>query len=97
MSEATPVRRRSFKVYAALSGLLLTFGAAAALFAGVTPASAAELASQPDMQIAVFLVPVTLLLLTVLFEVVRFAWRGPLPVEAARAVRTRSTLAARSR
>ena len=62
--------------------MLLTGSAAAALMTGVTPAMAANLASQPDTQIAVFMVPLTILVLAVLFEVTRFALRGNLPVEA---------------
>lgn len=52
---------------------------ATVLLAGVSPAQAANLASQPDMQVAVFMVPLTLLVLVLLFEVARFVWRGPLP------------------
>jgi cytochrome b561 len=56
--------------------------AAGALIAGVSPAQAANFASQPDTQVAVFMVPLTLLLLVLLFEVARFVWRGTMPTRA---------------
>lgn len=43
---------------------------------------AANVVSQPDAQVAVFMVPLTLLVLVMLFEVARFARRGKLPVHA---------------
>ena len=61
-----------------LSGLVV---ASAALLGGVTPAMAANIASQPDAQVAVFMIPLTLLLLVLLFEAARFIWRGRIPVE----------------
>jgi len=76
--------RFRFRLYTALSGLVASAGAAAALFAGVTPATAANLASQPDTQIAVFMVPLTMLMVAILIEVSRFALRGPLPAEVIR-------------
>ncbi|MDB5621863.1 MAG: hypothetical protein JWR39_426 [Devosia sp.] len=82
MTESTSAPRKSFKLYAFASGLLLTLGTAAAVLAGVTPATAASLAQEPDTQIAVFMVPLTLLLLAVLFEVTRIVLRGNLPAEA---------------
>ena len=64
-----------------LGAFVLTLGAAAALFAFVSPAVAADLARQPDLQVAVFIVPLTLLIAALLFEVARFVWRGKLPAE----------------
>ncbi|MCP8887455.1 hypothetical protein [Devosia ureilytica] len=65
--------------------VLGTFGvllaATGALILGVSPAQAANFANQPDTQIAVFMVPLTLLVLVLLFEVARFAWRGALPAK----------------
>lgn len=79
--QRTPSRRRkSLKVKLAMaSGLAAALGLAAAFLAGVTPAFAADLAAQPDTQIAVFMVPVTILVLTMLFEVGRFVWRNRIP------------------
>ncbi|ODT68361.1 MAG: hypothetical protein ABS75_20815 [Pelagibacterium sp. SCN 63-23] len=57
--------------------------AVVALIAGVTPARAANIASQPDTQVAVFMVPLTLLVLALLFEAARFARRGKLPAQIA--------------
>lgn len=50
--------------------------------AGITPATASSLAQNAEVQTAVFMVPLTLLVLTVLFEVTRIAVRGALPVES---------------
>ncbi|MGV8954181.1 MAG: hypothetical protein ACOH2M_23990 [Cypionkella sp.] len=82
MHKSTSPKRKSFKFVAALSSALLGVGAVAALAAGITPATAASLAQNTDTQVAVFMIPLTLLILAVLFEVARIAWRGALPVEA---------------
>ena len=82
MHKSTSPKRKSFRLVALASTALLAAGSVAALMAGVTPASAATLATQVDTQIAVFMVPLTLLVLAILFEVARIALRGNLPVEA---------------
>lgn len=82
MHKSTSPKRKSIKSLAIVSTVLVSGGAAAALLAGVTPATAANLANQPDTQIAVFMVPLTILVLAVLFEVARIALRGTLPAEA---------------
>ena len=82
MQEVTSPRRRSFKLYGIVSGALAVVGATGAVLAGVAPASAASLAINPDAQVMVFMVPLTLLVLVLMFEVARFAWRGvALPAE----------------
>lgn len=81
MHKSTSPRRKSFKRFAIATTLLLSGGAAAALMAGVTPATAANLVAQPDAQIAVFMVPLTILVVAVLYEVARIALRGTLPDE----------------
>lgn len=82
MQSSPSPRRKRFRIAvavgSALSGLAI---ASAAMLGGVTPAMAANIASQPDTQIAVFMIPLTLLLLVMLFEVARFIWRGRIPVE----------------
>ena len=82
MHKSTSPKRKSFRLYAIASTALVVGGSVAALIAGVTPATAANLANQPDAQVAVFMVPLTLLVLVMLFEVARIALRGALPVEA---------------
>ena len=82
MHKSTSPKRKSFRLYAIVSAALVAAGAAAALMAGVTPATAADLAMQPDTQIAVFMVPLTILVVAMLFEVARVALRGALPAEA---------------
>jgi hypothetical protein len=82
MHKSTSAKRKSFKLYAIASSATLALGAAGALVAGVTPASAASLAHQVDPQIAAFMVPLTILLFAILYEAGRIALRGNLPVEA---------------
>lgn len=82
MQKSTSPRRKRFRLYAVASAALLSLGSASALIAGVTPATAANLASQPDTQVAVFMVPLTILLIAILFEAARIAWRSALPAEA---------------
>lgn len=80
-SSPSPRRKRvrlAVALGSAFSGVAVI---SAALLGGVTPAMAANIAIQPDTQIAVFLVPLTLLLLVMLFEAARFVWRGRIPVE----------------
>ncbi|KKB80111.1 hypothetical protein VW35_06640 [Devosia soli] len=43
---------------------------------------AADIAAQPDTQVAVFMVPVTLLILAMMFEVGRSVWRNHIPSSA---------------
>ncbi len=79
MHKSTSSRSRKLGLIALTGSLVLIGGAAAALAAGVTPAQAANLVTQPDTQVAVFMVPLTLLLMVLLFEAVRFVRRGALP------------------
>ena len=68
-------------LYAIALMILAGSGIAAGLMAGVTPAAAANLAHQPDAQIAVFMVPLTILVLAMMFEVTRVVLRGNVPAE----------------
>jgi hypothetical protein len=82
MQEVTSPKRRSFSLYALVSAALLTVGVIVAVLAGVAPASAASLATNPEAQVMVFMVPLTILVLVMLFEVARFALRNvALPTE----------------
>ena len=81
MQKATSPQRKSFNLYAIVTAAMVAVGAIVAVLAGVSPANAATLASDPDTQIMVFMVPLTLLVLVMLFEVARFALRGALPAE----------------
>ena len=82
MHTSTSSKRKSFRLYAIVSTALVGVGAAAALTAGITPATASSLAQNADTQIAVFMIPLTLLVLALLFEVTRVAVRGALPVDS---------------
>jgi len=91
MQTSTSPRRKSlgFKV-ALASGLATLATVTGAFLAGVTPALAADLAAQPDAQVAAFMVPLTLLILALLFEVGRFTMRNHIPVSSAPPRRRRS-------
>ena len=83
MQEVTSPKRRSFSLYAIVSGALVAVGAIVGVLASVAPASAASIATNPDAQVMVFMVPLTLLVLVLMFEVARFALRSTaLPAEA---------------
>lgn len=82
MQKSASPRRKRVRVLAAFGTLTATLVPAGALLAGVTPAQAANFANQPDTQVAVFMVPLTILVLALLFEVARFLRRQPLPVPA---------------
>lgn len=81
MHSSTSPRRKRFKLLAALGTCTALFGAVAALAASISPARAANIASQADTQVAVFMVPLTLLVLIMLIEAVRFVRRGALPAK----------------
>ena len=83
MHTSTSRRRKSFGLYALASAALVGLGAVAALMAGITPAAATNIAAQADTQVAVFMVPLTILVVAILFEATRIVVRGTLPVEAA--------------
>jgi len=80
--DTTSKPRKSFIRYAFATFALAVVAAVAALAAGVTPAEAATFVHRPDAQVLVFMAPLTLLLLAMLFEVARIALRGALPAQA---------------
>lgn len=82
MHKSTSSRPKSFKRIAIATSALVGIGAASALLAGVSPAMAANIAAQPDTQIAVFMVPLTILVLVMLYEATRIVLRGKIPAEA---------------
>lgn len=72
--------RKALKIKVAVAtGFASALGLAGAFLAGVTPSLAADLATQPDTQVAIFMVPLTILIMTMLFEVGRFVWRNRIP------------------
>ena len=82
MHKSTSSKRKSCRLYATASIAFVGVAAAAALVMGISPATASSLARNADTQVAVFMVPLTLLLLVLLYEVTRMAMHGPLPVDA---------------
>ena len=80
MQISTSPKPKSFRRRVAAASVVSGLGAiGAAVALSVSPARAADFASQPDTQIAVFMIPVTLLIGLMLFEVCRFAWRNRIP------------------
>ena len=61
---------------AALGTFLTALAAATGFIAGVTPAMAADFIHQPDIQVLVFMVPLTVLMLALIIEVGRYLLRG---------------------
>ena len=88
--------KRPFRVrFFLLAGLaLVAVAGIAGLALGLAPVRLEQLAHEPDAQIAVFMVPLTLLVLAVLVEATRIVWQGKLPAPAP-ARRRRSHWAAR--
>lgn len=82
MHKSTSPKRKSFRLYAIASTAIVAAGSVAALISGVAPATAANLATQPDTQVAVFMVPLTILVVAILFEAARVVFRGSPPAEA---------------
>jgi asparagine N-glycosylation enzyme membrane subunit Stt3 len=69
------------------SVLLLALAGGAAVFATISPASAASLTAQLDPELAAFLVPLGLLALVLLIEITRFTFTGRVPAERRAEVR----------
>lgn len=82
MHKTRSPRRKRFGLYAILTSTIAGLAGIGALLLGVTPAMAASLAQDPDTQILVFLIPLTLLIAAMLVEVARIVLRGALPAEA---------------
>ncbi|MCS6761117.1 MAG: hypothetical protein MO846_03370 [Candidatus Devosia symbiotica] len=78
MQENTSAKRKHFILYAGVSAGLVTIGTIAAVLGGALSANAATLATNPDTQIIVFMIPLTVLVLALMIEVARFALRGAL-------------------
>ena len=81
MHKSTPAQRKKLRLYAAITTVVVAIGSIAAVLVAVGPAQAQSLAHSADTQVAVFMVPLTLLVLAMLFEVARIALRGALPEE----------------
>ena len=57
-------------------------GAVSALMFGASPANAADFVKTIDAPVAAFMVPLSILVFAILFEVARITWRGTLPEQA---------------
>lgn len=82
MHKSTSERRNSFKRHAVANVAIGGLGVLGTVLVGSMPASAAEGPIPFDGRVAVFMVPLTMLIFAMLFEVARVAWRGPLPEQA---------------
>ena len=72
---------------AVIGALGLAVVAASTIVDSISPARAASFARQPDTQVAVFLIPLSLVVLVLIFEVARFTWRGTPPAQEPRSPR----------
>ena len=81
MDEVTQSRRRSFKPYSVATFAVLAIVGAAAVFAGVAPASAASLTHEVRAEVFAFLVPLVVLISAIIIEVAQIAWRNQVPQE----------------
>lgn len=79
MHKSTSAQRKSFKLYAVAGSVLAGIGAVSALIFGASPANAADFINTINAPVAVFMVPLSILVFAILFEVARITWRGPLP------------------
>ena len=82
MQASTTSRPKSFRRAIVVVAGLAALGATALSLSGVTPAMASELAQEPEVQMAVFLVPLILLMAVMLFEATRMIWRNRIPATA---------------
>jgi hypothetical protein len=90
MTESTSRKAKSFRILPLLTLFTILAGAGVAIFATVAPATAASLTQRADAQIAIFVVPLAVLLFGIIFEVTRFAMRAELPTQPPRQTRIRA-------
>lgn len=81
MSKDTQPPRRSFKPYSIATFAVLALVGAAAVFAGVAPASAASLTHEVQVEVFAFLVPLVVLVAAIVIDVAQIAWRNQVPQE----------------
>ena len=74
-----PSRSKGFNIYYAVCAILVALTSGVAIFATVAPASAATLTGGVDTQLAVFLVPLALLMIAIIAEVLRITLHGAAP------------------
>ena len=87
MHISTSTRRKGFRLLTVIGALGAVVIAASTLVGNITPDQVARFVQQPDIQVAVFMVPLTLLVLALIFEVARICLRGTPPVQAPPAAR----------
>jgi len=79
LSSIPSAKPKSFKVFYLLALIAVALTSALAVYAGVAPEKAATLTHGLDTRVAVFLVPLGLLMLATIGEVVRVSLRGAIP------------------
>lgn len=82
MHKSTSEQRNSFKRHVAVNLAVGGLGVLGTVLVGAVPVNAAESAIPFNGRVAVFMVPLAMLIFAILFEVARVAWRGPLPEQA---------------
>jgi FtsH-binding integral membrane protein len=88
MQSTTPSRPKSFIAYYAVALALVALTSGAAVFANMAPQSAASLTRHIDTQVALFLVPLAVLMFAIIAEVLYVTFRGVTPAVAKKPVRS---------
>jgi len=79
LSSTTPAKPKSFNLFYLLSLIAVALTSALTIYASIAPQNAVALTRGFDTRVAVFMVPLGLLMLATIGEVVRVSLRGSLP------------------
>jgi hypothetical protein len=88
MQNSMPSRPKSFTAYYAIALALVALTSGAAVFANMAPERAASLTGRIDTQVALFLVPLAVLMFAVIVEVLYATFKGVTPAMAQKPVRS---------
>ena len=88
MHKTTLSRPKSFIALYAVAALVVALTSGAAIYAVVSPASAASLTGGMDTQVAIFLVPLAVLMFVIIAEVLYATLRGAAPAMNERPARS---------
>jgi len=79
LSITTPATPKSFKVFYLLALIAVALTSALAIYASIAPQNALALTHGIDTRVAVFIVPLGLLMLATIGEVIRVSLRDAIP------------------
>jgi hypothetical protein len=80
MSQTTQSRPKSFIAIYALAAVLVAFASALAIYAHVAPGQVTFLPADFDAQVALFLVPLAVLMFAIIAEVLHATLKGSAPL-----------------